>query len=90
MADAAADFIDTYVISLAEMKTCLLSAGSRANSILAALSPYAAGTPDIPVAQADWADTYTLDTAAKVNAVLAAAGPRGWSFMTVFLDSKAA
>ena len=87
---ALADMIGVYVLSQAEMEAAFLPAGNRAINLLNQLAPYGAGTPDVPVAQADYADTYTLDTAAKVDDVLNYLGPRGFSVFEYLISVKAA
>ena len=70
--------------------TGAFAAGNRAMNLLNQLAPYATTANDVPVAQADYADTYTLADAAAVSTVLDQLGPRGWPVFTYLLGVKAA
>ena len=76
---ALADMLGAYTVTQAQLIECLQGCGQRCDPILTALAPYEATANDTPVALGDYAGTYTLDTAAKRDAVLAAASPRGQS-----------
>ncbi len=76
-----AEMIGVYTITADELLGCFQSAGVRIDAILGALAPYETTPNTVPVVIADWGGAYTLDTTAKVQAVLSAAGIRGQSFM---------
>lgn len=85
-----AEMQDTYILSQAEVEGALALSGIRGDVLLNRLAPYATTANDIPVAQGDYADTYTLDTAAKLEDVLAYIGPRGPKVFEYLLSVKGA
>jgi len=82
--------IDTYILSEAEMELTLTYAGIRGDTLLNHMAPYATTANDIPVVQGDYADTYTLDTAAKRDDVLNYLGNKGFKVFEVMLSIKGA
>ena len=72
-----AEMIGVYVLSEADMTAAVDQCGIRGDTFLRAMAPYATTANDVPVAIADYADTYTLGDAAAVNAVVNFIGPRG-------------
>lgn len=75
------DMLGAYTVTTDQLITAFQSAGIRCDAILGALAPYEASPNAVPTPITEYAGTYTLDTAAKRDAVLAAASPRGQSFM---------
>ena len=80
----------TYTISQAEMLVALKSAGIRANAVLKALAPYEASPNTVPTPISAFNGVYTINTAARVKAVIAAGGPRGHQFMEALYAVRAA
>ena len=83
---ALADMLGAYTVTQAELITSLGGCGNRCDTILTALAAYETTANDTPVALTDYAGTYTLDTAAKRDVVLKAAGPRGQSLFQKLID----
>jgi hypothetical protein len=86
-----ADFIDTYVLSAADVALCLAAGGLKGQQLFNAMA-VAGGqtTSTAPVALADMAQTYILADAADVTAVIEADALRSHPFMEVALANKAA
>jgi hypothetical protein len=76
---ALADMIGTYILSQAEMEAAMRKAGNREINLLNSMAPYATTANTVPTPITEYADTYTLDTAAKRDAVLNSLGPRGFT-----------
>ena len=85
-----AEMQGVYVLSQAEMEGALNLAGIRGDTLLNQLAPYAGTANTVPVVQGEYADTYTLDTAAKVEDVLAFIGARGPTVFEYLITVKAA
>ena len=85
------DFIDTYVLSAADVDKCLVTAGTKGQQLFNAMA-VAGGqtTSTAPIALADMAQTYILADAADVNAVIFADALRSHNFLEVALANKAA
>jgi len=86
---ALADMTGIYTADTAEMLGCFQAAGIRIDTILNALAPYEATANDVPTPIAQWGGVYTIDTAAKRDMILAAAGIRAQSFWQKFIAFKA-
>jgi hypothetical protein len=82
--------IGTYVLSAAEALAAYKKAGIRGDQLMNKLAPYEASANAVPVSTADRAGTYTLDTAAKVNAVIAGLGQRWPTVFEYMISVKAA
>lgn len=85
-----ADMIGVYVLSEAEVQGAMGMSGNRGINVLNTLAPYETSPNTVPVAIAEWAGTYTLDTAAKVSTVLDFLGPRGHHIFDYLISVKAA
>jgi hypothetical protein len=82
--------IGTYVLSAAEALAAYKKAGIRGDQLMNKLAPYETSPNTLPVGTAARAGTYTLDTAAKVAAVLAGIGLRGPTVFEYMITVKAA
>lgn len=85
---ALADMIGSYTVTADELLECFQAAGIRIDTVLNALAPLEATPNDVPTPISQWAGTYTMDTAAKRDTVLAAASPRGQSFFQALITYK--
>jgi hypothetical protein len=84
------EMIGTYVLSAAEALAAYKKAGIRGDQLMNKLAPYEASANTLPVSTAARAGTYTLDTAAKVNSVLAGLTTRGSTVFEYMISVKAA
>ena len=81
MADPTmAEQIGAYTMAGIQFKDVLYRCGVRRDAVLRAMAPYETTPNDTPVPLTQYPGTYTLDTAAKVAEVSAAAGPRAGGF----------
>lgn len=72
-----AEMIGVYVFTEAEMTAIVGQNGIRGDSYLNGMAAFATTANSVPTPISEYASTYTLDTAAKVNDVLNFLGPRG-------------
>jgi hypothetical protein len=86
-----ADFIDTYVLSDADVAACLATAGLKGQQLFNAMA-VAGGqtTSTAPIALADMTQTYILADAADVDAVIKADALRSHPFLDKALSLAAA
>lgn len=85
-----AEMIGVYNLSAADASTAILKAGIRGDQLMNKLAPYETTPNTVPVITAARPGVYTLDTAAKVAAVLAGLGPRGFAVFEYMISVKAA